>query len=290
MNFSQENQNQESNFTPKNVMIGKAAYKVIAVNPNNEELKKYGQYTTDDEPAYTFKREINGQEYDAVNITILLQSPNDVNIIDRVTYTLVNNVQVSSTGKLAVINKYGADTWLEQSFIDSKTVPDNMQWYLNEGVKPAKRGERELVSFIRSLRNFKTVKIESTPEDKENYVSLFEEEDLQKLFKGDFKDIRSILMSNPDAKVGFLLGARTSDAGKVYQDMYKEIPLRSYQVSNNNGDEYLLKKVKESQDNSKYANTYFDLTDTSYRKYDASSTNMPQPDADGGDGVDDLPF
>lgn len=287
MKFSEQNESQESNFTPKIVYLGKAAYKVIAVNPNNEELKKYGQYTTEDEPAYTFKREINGQEYNAVNITVLLQSPNDVNIIDRVTYTLVDNVQVSSTGKLAVINKYGGDTWLEQSYLDSKTVPDNMQWFLNEGIKPARRGERELVSFIRSLRNFKNVSIESTPEDKENYVSLFEEEDLQKLFKGDFKDIRSILTSNPDSKVGFLLGARTSDAGKVYQDMFKEMPLRSYQVSNAN-DDYLIKRVKDSQANSKYANTFFDLVDTSYKKYDANATSMPTPDTE--EVIDDLPF
>lgn len=73
MNFSQES-TQETTFTPKEVKLGKAAYKVIAVNPTNDELKKYGQYTTEDEPVYTFKREVNGQEYDAVNINILLLS------------------------------------------------------------------------------------------------------------------------------------------------------------------------------------------------------------------------
>jgi len=287
MKFSEESQAPETSFTPKEVYLGKAAYKVIAVNPNNEVLKSLGQYTTDDEPVYTFKREINGQEYDAVNITIYLQSPTDVNIIDRVTYTVVNNVQLSSTNKLAVINKYGGDTWLEQSFLDSKTVPDNMQWYLNEGVKPAKRGEKELVGFIRALRNFKNVSIESTPEDKENYVSLFEESDLQKLFKGDYSDIRKVLMSNPDAKVGFLLGARSSDAGKVYQDTFKEMPLRPYMVNNANND-YLVKRVTEAQANGKYANTYFDLADLSYKKYDANSVSTPKADTEEDD--DQLPF
>jgi len=126
------------------------------------------------------------------------------------------------------------------------------------------------------------------PEDKENYVSLFEESDLQKLFKGDFSDIRKVLTSNPDAKVGFLLGARSSEAGKVYQDMYKEMPMRSYQVNNANND-YLIKRVTESQQNAKYANTIFDLNDLSYKKYDANAVSTPKADSVD-DSDNDLPF
>ncbi len=288
MNFSDQKEDVGGGFTPKDIYLGKASYKIVAVNPNKEELKALGQFVPEDEPSYIGKREINGQEFPLANITIYLQNPSNVNIIDRVTYSVIDNVQESTTGKLAILNKYGNDAWLEKVHIDSKTLPDNMQWFLNEGIKPAKRGEKELVTFIRALRNFKKINKDSTPEDREGYVSQFEESDLQKLFKGDFSDIKKLLMSNADLKVGFLLGARTRDDGKVYQDIYKEYPLRPYMVGNDGSNEYITKAVRDSQDNGRYANTYFDLNDLSYKKYDASAKEVPVADLD--DQDNDLPF
>lgn len=291
MNFSQPTEQVESNFPKKEVFLGKVAYRVIAVNPNKEQLKAINQYVPDEEPVYTGKREINGQEFNLANVTVYLQNVSNNDIVDRVTYSVIDNVQLSATNKLAAINKYGNDAWIEESHINAKTLPSNMEWFLNEGIKPAKRGEKELVRFIRALRNFKTISNKSTQEEKDAYVSLFEEADLQKLFKGDFSDIRSILMANPESKVGFLLGARTTDEGKVYQDMYKEYPLRSYMINNDKSDEYLIKDVISSQENSKYANTYFDVNDTKYKKYDVELALKPSVMSAGMDGEgDDLPF
>lgn len=291
MKFSENvDDNGGGNFTKKEIYMGKANYKVVAVNPNKDELKALNQFVPEDEPVYTGKREINGTEYDLANITIYLQNPSDFSVIDRVTYTIVDNVQLSLTNKLAVMNKYGADTWLEESHIKAKTVPENMQWYVNEGVKTARRGEKELVSFIRALRNFKKISMTSTPEERENYVSQFEDADLAKLFKGDFSDMKSLLMSNPDAKVGFLLGARSADNGKVYQDMFKEYPMRSYMVGNAGSDEYIVKAVKEAQDNGRYANTTFNLSNLDYVKFDPSMQVQPDPVAGNDDEDDQLPF
>lgn len=290
MNFSNPNDS-GSNYTPKEPYVGKALYKVVAVNPTRDELKALKQYTTEDEPDYTFEREINGTPYKGVNVRIYLQNTSNFDIIDTVTYSLIDNVQVSATNKLAVINKYGDDTWLEKAHLDAKTVPDNMQWYVNEGVKPAIRGEKELVKFIRALRNFNKIGLLSKEEDKQNQVSLFERSDLDKIFKLDFADIRNVIMPNEDLYVGFNLGVRRNDEGKIYQDIYKEYPLRKYQVSNDGTNTYLAKEISESQAGGKYPNTYFDLDNFKFRKYDPSESNEPKPDmAPMPDGHNDLPF
>lgn len=287
MIINKEAEDTGSNFAPKVVYLGKAAYNVVAVNPNKDELKAINQYVPDEEPVYTSKREIDGKEYPLTNVTIYLRNVADAEIVDRVTYTLVDNVQMSGSGKAKVINKYGDDSWLEPGVIASKVMPANMQWYLTDGIKEAIRGEKELVSFIRSLRNFKRIQNTSTQEDKDNYASLFERTDLDKLFKGDFKDIKALLMSNSESAVGFLLGARTADNGKIYQDIYKDYPLRKYMVNNDKSDEYIVKSIVEAQDNGRYANTYFNVDSLKFQPYTEEMEVKPDV-AD--EMEDDLPF
>lgn len=288
MIINKEAEDTGSEYTPKEIYLGKALYNVIGVNPNKEELKEMNQYVPNEEPSYVGMREIDGKEYPLANITVYLQNVSDSKIVDRVTYSVIDNVQVSSTGKTQAINKYGSDAWIEESHINAKTLPSNMQWYVNEGVKPSLRGEKELIRFIRALRNFKNVTAKTEPEEKEKYASVFERADLDKLFKGDFKDIKSVIMSSPDSKVGFLLGARTVDEEKTYQDIYKEYPMRRYMVSNDNND-YLIKEIRDTQDNGRYPNSYFDLTDLKLKKYNKELMKV-SPDADSAEDIDDLPF
>ncbi len=75
--------------------------------------------------------------------------------------------------------------------------------------------------------------------------------------------------------VGFLLGAKTSDKGNVYQDVFRDEPLRPYQIKTDKN-ENLFKKVVKAQNDGMYQNTYFDTTDGNYREYkftDAVSPN-----------------
>lgn len=256
------------NYAPKEIYLGKCLYNVVAVNPNKEELKALNLYVPAEEPVYTFKQDVNGVQKDAVSVVIYLKKTSDFSVIDRVTYNLVNDHQLSSTGKFAVINKYGNDAWLEEEFINSGTMPANMSWYLAEGVKKALRGEKELIAFIRALSNFKNITSKSTEEERAGYVSIFEQKDLDKLLSGDVSDLKSVILSDPTLGVGFLLGAKTNDEGKVYQDLYKEYPLRKYMVSNEGSDEYIIKDLRSAQEAGKYSKTYFDMSSLAIKKYD----------------------
>lgn len=256
------------NYTPKEIYLGKCLYNVVAINPNKEELKALNQYVPTDEPVYTFKQEVNGVEKPAVSLTFYLRKTSDFSVIDRVTYVLVDDNQVSASGKVSVINKYGSDAWLEEADLNSGVLPSNMSWYLQDGMKKSVRGEKELISFVRALSNFKNITAKSTPAEKESYISILERADLDKLFAGDISDLKNVVMSDPSLGVGFLLGARTTDEGKVYQDIYKEYPLRKYMVSNEGSNEYIVKDVRLAQEAGRYSKTYFDLNNLNLVKYD----------------------
>ena len=272
MNFSQ---GQETEFKPKDLYLGKDKFKVIAVNPNNKTLKELGLYTSEQEPEYRSKVEVNGKEVNAVNITFIVQSLTTGNI-ERVSYRLVDSDKLSSTGKYLVINNYGGETWLEDSAITSKNMPSNMQWYIPDGVKKQVQGEKALIDFIRALRRIKNITNQSSEEDKKNSISVFKREDLDKLFKGDFTDLRNLITSTPENSVCFLLGVRSNDEGKKYQDIYRELPMQSWQKDSDRND-YLKSKVEESQQNGRYSNTFYDLSDFNLKKYDPTTVVISSP-------------
>lgn len=296
MNFSQ---GQENDFKQKDLYVGKDNFKVVAVNPDNKTLKDLGLFTTEVEPEYRTKQEVNGKEVDVVNITLILQSLSTGNL-ERLTYRLVNANKVSSTGKVLVINEYGGETWLEESALNSKVMPDNMQWYITDGVKKQVIGEKNLIDFIRALRRIKNVNSNTPKEDRENSKSIFYQEDLDKIFKGDFKDLRALLLSTPDNSVCFNLGVRINDENKKYQDIFKELPMQSWQKDSPNND-FLKARITEAQQNGRYANTYFDLNNFNLKKYNpqevvVESPSLPEegldflPDLSSDNDFDDIPF
>lgn len=277
MNFS--NPQESPTTSKKELYVGKGLFSVAAVNPTKEELKAMNQYVPEDDLNYTFKRELNGKSFDAVNISVYLKNVNNSDHIEKVTYTLIKDNIFSNTNKFSCINKYGEQSWLEQANIDSKEMPDKMEWYLPDGLKKEIRGEKQLVAFIRALRNFKKISKTTDVAEREKYASSFEDKDLDKMFNGDFTDIKSVIMSRPDLTVGFLLGVRTNNEGKRYTDVFKEYPLRRYMVGNETANEYIIAKIQEAQGAGSYANTYFDLSgNLAFGKFDESKIVNPDSD------------
>ena len=260
-------------FTPKKIYLGKCLYRILAVNPDNAKLAELGQYVPPAEPEYTFEREVNGVMKKGINITIFMSKDSDPSVVDRVSYAVIDDHHLSQSGKFLSINKYGADAWLEEANITSGVMSPEMSWYIADGVKKALRGEKELIAFIRALYNFKNITDKSTTEDKEDYVSTFSEEELKKMIAGDVSAIRNILLDDKTTSVGFLLGARTTEEGKVYQDIYKEYPLRKYMVSAEGSDQYIVKSLEEAQRGGKYSNSYFDLLDLKSKEYDPNAAS-----------------
>lgn len=286
---------QEESISERKLYLGVENFSPVAVNPTKQELIDMG-INAQEEPVYLnkVKRDFGDgeQEYDQASIRVFLDNNNpDQRIRTQVNLNIINRPHLSSTGKYLVVNQYGSDTWLEEKFIGNE-LPQNMQWFVNEGVKKAMRGEPLLVEFMKALYNLPYVNQASTPEQKKKGVAAFSQQDIDKLFQGNFSDIRKMIFDKAkDQKVGFLLGVRKVD-DTYRQTVFNKNPLKSY-VAKTNKTDRLIKEVKEAQENGAYADAIFDLNDTKLKEFDEElhtakadgsiAGNMP------GD-KDDLPF
>jgi hypothetical protein len=288
-------QAQEESVFERKLYMGVENFSVVAVNPTKQELIDMG-INAQEEPSYvtTVEREVDGvkKELDAVSVRIFLDN-NDANnrIRTQVNYMIIKDYKMSSTGKYLVLNKYGASTWLEEDYINASEMPANMQWYVNEGVKKAFIGEPLLIDFIKALYNLPNVTQKSTAETKEKGMASFATADIEKLFNGDFSDIRkTIAVGGKDQSVGFLLGVRETE-GEYKQTLYNRGPLRSY-IKTTNKTKYVTKDIQDAQDNGAYADSIFDLSNTKLKEFNEDQ-HTAAPDANLGSGVkdnDDLPF
>lgn len=289
---------QENTSLPRKVYLGIENFQATAVNPTMKELNDMGIPVTS-EPEYVtkVKRDYGDgeKEYDAVNIRIYLTNKDPKNSIKtQVNYQIVRTNHLSSTNKYKVINKYGTSTWLEQSHIDKGTLPGNMAWYINEDVRKAYRGEDEFIDFLRAYSNLPNIKLQDAEDLRKKGIVKLNITDWDKIFKGDFKDIRDAIMGIGDkGKVGFLLGAKSLEDDKYVQTLYRKMPLKRY-VKKVGENEYLKKSVTEAQEAGAYADSIFDLSNFELKEFteedkltpttaDELYENLPVED-------DDLPF
>jgi hypothetical protein len=284
---------QEESVFERKIYLGVENFNVVAVNPTLDEMKDMGM-NPNEEPQYVTKveREYDGvkQEYDQVQIRMFLDNNNEnMRIRTQVSFNIVKTNHLSSTGKYLVLNKYGSSTWLEEDYIGADELPANMQWYMNEDVKKAYRGEPGLVDLMKALYNLPYVNQKSTKEVKEKGVAMFGDADLEKLFKGDFTALRKMIVVNAaQQEVGFLLGAKEVE-GEYRQTLFGRMPLKSY-VKKTNKTDKLVKEVADAQANNAYADVIFDLGDTKLKEFNAE-LHAETPDNNiGGDDDDDLPF
>lgn len=289
---------QEDTNAPRKLFLGIENFRATAVNPTLAELKAMGIPATT-EPEYNVKVQRNfgdgEKEYDAVNVRVYLTNDDPANPIrTQVNYQIVKASHLSSTNKLKVINKYGTSTWLEETHITAGTVPGNMAWYVNEDVKVCYRGEDTLISFLKSYRNLPNIKGTSDADTRKKGISVIGATDWDKMFSGNFTDIREAIIGIGDkGSVGYLMGVRHLE-DKDVQTLYKANPLKRY-IKKVGGNEYLTKDVNDSQQAGAYADVTFDTSSYKLREYDvnmdkviADTPGLPSYSSIGEN--DDLPF
>lgn len=243
-------------------------FRVTHVCPNHDQLKTiYGDNAK--EPQYKSTDE-NGVE--TVRLDFYLDNESEEGeptIKTKVSYFIKKAPRTSqNTGKQVYINVYGQNTWLTPD----GNIPENMSWFQEKGKRAAYTGEPEMIGFLRNLLNLPGLAKAKTPESAESYLTV---EDWNKIFSGNFSVIRDIVASSPN-KVGFLLGVKTAEGGKMYQDIYNRETLRQWAKANEDFD-YLRDKVKDSQDNGAYPNTNFGNADYKLREY--TEENTPTQDS-----------
>lgn len=271
---------------------GKVAYNLIAISPNIAALKAMKDsglniYVPTEEPIYFGLESPKFGETDKTtpyfDAVMYLRNVDVPDNIVQVRHRIFNLNEVSDAGKYKVINMYGSTTYITEQEYNAGIIPALMDFYVNEGVKRSLKGEEHFIGFCRALYNQQAV---NNPTAKNPKVLDIDKRPLhkfyltdanyEKLFKGDFSEIREALLSVPDAKVGYLTGVKTTAEGKEYQDFFIDVPLRSFQV-NGTKDDYMVTKLQDAMAHGRYASTQFGLPDTKGREYDPSS--KPQASA-----------
>lgn len=258
----------------KKLHTGAANFKVVGINPTKEELEAiYGRELNFD-PEYTGTTTVTDSdgEREAGQIRLDFYIHNEEEgLTEKVQFYVANTHHKSQSGKYKVINSFGKDTWLTEEAIKNKTLPDNMQWYNADGVKVAKRGEVELISFLVNLLNlpWDTSKVSDVSE----CYARIDKEEWAKIFAGDVSLLKGLIDSTNN-KIGILLGVKTKGDGKLVQTSFNRHTLRQYVIGGTRADKfkYILKDLKSAQDAGAFGNVDFGPLDLSIREHQIAPT------------------
>ena len=260
----------------RKLYAGAENFKVVAVNPTKAELEVlYGREINFD-PEYIGTTKVSDsdgeREVPQIRLDFYLSNEEDT-VTTKLQFYVGDTHHKSQTGKYKVINSFGRDTWLDQDAIKSKQVPDNMSWYSADGVKVAKRGEVELISFLVNLLNL-PFNLDKVSDVSEAYAKI-DKDEWVKIFNGDVSLLRSVVGSTNN-KVGVLLGVKTKGDGKLVQASYNRHTLRQYVIAGTRKDKfkYILKDLDEAVAAGAFGNVNFGERDLILREFEITPTEV----------------
>lgn len=216
---------------------GVIPYRVVAINPTLDGLKKIGVEYLVNEPVYTSSAEFDGKVIKNTIVDFWVKSiPNldfpDMEIILPHRFRINHEVFVgSNSGKTQFINKYGRTAWAMQAS-DLAANP----YYVDEGSRPAHNGEEDMHKFIFSWLNMTY----DTKGKKYDECLI----DVNKLVVGNFSELQGLLPKFSVNKVKLLTGVNPVEKdGKIryYQTTYNQMALKHNQTSYNRLQEYVDK-------------------------------------------------
>lgn len=232
---------------------------VLGINPTKDKLKELTGRILAEEPKYV---SVNKDNKTQIKIDFILKTdPNFGNKIDKtftLTTFLVDAVRINKEGnKFQVIDNYGNTAWVTKEQYEQKQLPEYAT-KMTTLYRPALVGEEELIHILKTWLNIP----DSHHYDVNNSVWKLNENlksseaflnNPKALFKGDMKELTSLVTPHKDYKFKVCVGIKTVDTGKKYQDVYNKLVLK-------NGSTYYERfavKIADAQKNGAYANTEF---------------------------------
>lgn len=273
--------------------IGVCPVFVKAVNPNKAEHEKLFNTTLEEAPVYVQDKEDNeGNSYKNIRISVVMQ-PDVENIgfeMPLVTMPLfiTNQKQYgANSGKYQIVDKYGRFAWATEAEISAKEIPTNSNGKkadISNDYRIAYVGEEALTKFIRAFLcipeitvwdNNEQCRVPNTENKPEECECRLDAETFEKLFKGDFSEIRDILGFQPTNKIKVCLGVRTDENGRLFQSVYTKKFISNAATSYSSLDKAL-------QDDIAYATTHNKTLNTEYsakkvHEYSVTPTSFSAP-------------
>jgi len=216
--------------------IGVASIKILAVNPNNETLRKYGWQIpqTSDEPSYVLQKQTEKgvKTLSRVRFLVQIQDLPDKPVIG-LDFWVRPEIWIDKTGKKCkIIDSFGRTAWATKEEVRFKTIPQyaNGPASINSDYKGCHPGEEELIAFIRKFLNITPLQI--FDKNKNAYVSTDKPghstfDHWADICNGNVTEIIEMINHEPDNLVKVCLGIRFTDDNKSYQTF-----LNSYFLGN----------------------------------------------------------
>lgn len=248
---------QSQEFNIKNY-VGVATLNVVAINPNNATLKKYGWNINDDakEPVYTIETEKNGQKLKRCRVRLLCQNFDltDKPIIPLDFWISEEYCINKDNTKAKIIDDFGNTGWASKEEIKNKEIPSYAKNKMTAPYRLCRVGEEELISFLikylgvppYTIFDNKTQTYTINPKPSKIYF-----DNWNKLLTGDMRELADMISLQPNNKVKVILGVKYSDDNKARQTFIPSKFLKNgiglenqIKVANKAIEEYL--KVRDS--------------------------------------------
>lgn len=214
--------------------IGVAPVTVVGVNPTKAELETIYNTTLDKEVEYTGTQEVDGVSVPYVRLDFIVKGEcGEEEFITKHSLFLRKSGRYNKDKtKIQVIDKYGRTAWVTKEQLSNHEIPQysNGPANLDKDYRPCYVGEEDFTNFIKTYLNIPNVQkyvdgkwvLVDNPAECEARL-----DGIDKLFTGDFKELKEILSYQPNNKVKILFGVRTTDDGKQYQATYTQMVLRN---------------------------------------------------------------
>lgn len=293
---------------------GVASVTVLAVNPTKAELGKIFGKEPEKEPVYYSQVEVeeNGQKKkkDRSRIEFIVRNE-ELNLTSRMSFFLEDSYLTTREGKYGVIDNFGNTAWVTPEEYKAKAIPlsrDNKPLRIANDYRLEKRGESELILFIRNLLGIKNSHTYVNEQwvlqaDPSKYFCYFEK--LDDILKGKVDEIRKIIAIAQGKKVKVLLGVRF-DEGRTFQTVYERFTAKVSMnpVEKKVGDKTVLiynkfeDHIASRQSSGALGNFLFSFEDVSEYKPEptkfansssTTTTSTPAP-TEPTINADDLPF
>lgn len=256
--------------------IGVCPVFVKAVNPNKAEHEKLFNTTLEEAPVYVQdKEDAEGNTYKNVRISVVL-APDvekigfEMPLVTMPLFITNQKQHGANSGKYQVVDKYGRFAWATETEISAKEIPtynNGKKADISNDYRIAYVGEEELTAFIKAFLcipsitkwdNDNKCMVPNTDVKSEECECRLETESFEKLFKGDFSEIKDILGFQPNNKVKVCLGVRTdANSGRLFQSVYTKKFMSNASTNYNSLDKMLQADAAYAFEHNKVLNTEY---------------------------------
>lgn len=289
--------------------IGVASVNVLAINPNNEKLRKYGWSIPEgaDEPVYvTTRTDENGKPVKSARVRFLVQIQDlEDKPVVSLDFWCRPEIMVNREGnKCKIIDAYGRTAWGTKDEITNHQIPeykDGAKANISTPYKCCHPGEEELVGFLFKYLNITPLQI--FDRNKQSWVpsknpGRLTIDSWNSICNGNVTELAQYLSLQPENRVKVVLGLRNTEDNKTYQTFLNTGYIGNGAIPDRNTGEYtsarrLIDKFFEGRDNTLYsfsAEPVKEWKETASEVKDNSDSMFGSSSFSNNDNDDDLPF